>query len=183
MSRFNVFGLALGAVVLFTSTASAQSARPAGMSHSQSFRYDYYRNKNWPRPFRATDSGAVLNYFEVQRNNGWKMQNTLGHAMFDPTTNSLTDSGRNHMRWIISQAPQDRRVVFVLVGNDQQETALRVESAQMAISEMVPVGPLPTIYLTDRDAPGSSGAYQTAVVGAMNSSVPPPRLPAMANNP
>ncbi len=183
MSRYNVFAMALGAALLISGTTCAQTACPEGMSWSQSFRYDYHRNNQWPKPFRAMDTGGVLNYFEVQRNNGWKMHNTLGNAMFDPTTNSLTDSGRNHMRWIITQAPQDRRVVFVLVGNDQQETALRVESTQLAISEMVPVGPLPTIYLTDRDAPGSSGVYQTAINRAMTSSVPAPRLPVAANNP
>ncbi len=181
MSRRYVLGITLGAMLVASGTVSAQQACPEGMTRSQSFHYDYYRNKEWPKPFRAMDTTGVLNYFEVQRNNGWKMHNTLGNAMFDPNTHALTDSGVNHMQWIITQAPQDRRVVFVLVGTDQQETARRVESTQLAISKMVPVGPLPTIYLTDRDAPGSSGVYQTAINRAMTSSVPAPRLPAASN--
>ena len=160
-----------------TSAALAQDAYHGGRSFTQSFHYDYYRNARWPTPFRAMDTSAVLSYFEVQRNNGWKLHNTLGTAMFDSTTHLLTDSGRAHLRWIVTNAPQDRRVLFVLQGLTQQETAQRIESTQLAVSEMVPVGPLPKIYLTDTDAPGSSGVYQTAVVRAMTNSVPAPRLP------
>lgn len=153
----------------------------AAAGHSgnpQGFHYDFYRNKMWPHPFRAMDTTSVLRYFEVQRNNGWKLQNTLGNAMFDPITHQLTDAGRSHMAWIVTQAPLERRVVFVLAGEDQQQTAKRVEATQIAISEVIPVGPLPAIYLTDRDSPGSSGVYQTAINRAMTSTVPVPRLAA-----
>jgi hypothetical protein len=139
---------------------------------------DVWRKGLWPLPFRAEDSLAVTSFFDIQRNNGWRLANTLGTPMFDPETNRLTDAGKAHVRWILTQAPQHRRVVFVLKGQDAAETAHRVESTQLAISEIVPVGNLPPIYLTDIDASGSSGVYQTAVYRAMVSSVPSPRLPA-----
>lgn len=147
-------------------------------THAQNFWYDYYRNKSWPMPFRAMDSQTVMNYFDVQRNNGWKLNNTVGQSMFDAETFSLNDAGRAHVKWIVTRAPQNRRVVFVLQGNDDQETAKRVEAVQIAISEYVPTGALPNIYLTDEDAPGSSGVYQTAIARAIAGSVPAPRLPA-----
>lgn len=143
----------------------------------EQFHWDYFRNKRWPEPFRQMDTISVMNFFEVQRNNGWTLHNTLGAAMYDPATNTLTDSGISHVRWIVNRAPQNRRVVFVLEGDTQEITAKRVESAQIAISRFVPTGPLPKIYITDVDAPGSSGAYQTAIVRAMTDSVPAPRLP------
>ncbi len=143
----------------------------------QQFRTDFHRNRLWPHPFRVQDTAAVISYFEIQRDNGWRLHNTLGAGMFDPNTNQLTDAGRMHLRWIVLRAPEDRRVVFVLKGRDDSATAKRVEAAQLAISEMIPVGPLPPIYLTDQDAPGSSGAYQTAINRAMTASVPAPRLP------
>ncbi|MEZ6134182.1 MAG: hypothetical protein R3C53_04635 [Pirellulaceae bacterium] len=183
MNRHFILGLTLFAGAFAAASASAQQACSTEAGCSQSFHYDYYRNNRWPLPFRGIDSSAVLNYFDVQRNNGWKLHNTLGNAMFEPQSHMLTDAGRTHMQWIVSQAPQDRRVVFVLVGRNQQETAARVESTQLAISEMIPVGPLPTIYLTDRDAPGSSGTYQTAINRAMNSTVPSPRLTAAPATP
>ncbi|MFN3189298.1 MAG: hypothetical protein ACE361_02155 [Aureliella sp.] len=145
--------------------------------HVQNFWYDYYRNKAWPMPFRAQDTSAVLSYFEVQRNNGWKLNNTLGASMFDPASCSLNDSGRAHVKWIVKRSPKDRRVVFVLEGADAEETAKRIESTQIAISQILPTGELPAIYLTDQDAPGSGGAYQTAVSRAIINSAPAPRLP------
>ena len=180
MSRNTVIGLTLLVGVFTAGTAAAQQTPRSEMSMHQRFQYDKYRNNQWPMPFRGIDTSSVLSYFEVQRNNGWKLHNTLGAAMFDPATNTLTDAGRNHMKWIVTQAPQDRRVLFVLVGDNQQETAARVEATQIAVSEMIPVGPLPTIYLTDRDAPGSSGVYQTAINRAINGSVPNPRLTTVA---
>ena len=170
----NVSGL-LG---LAANTASAQQPCYGDPSCAQSFHYDVYRNNRWPLPFRAQDTRAITSIFEVQKNNGWKLNNTLGVSMFDPATQGLTLSGRSHLQWIVTRAPQDRRVVFVLQGHNQQETAQRVEATQLAISEMIPVGPLPMIYLTDRDSPGSSGIYQAAVVSGLNGSIPAPRLAA-----
>ncbi len=181
MSRHIIMGLVLLTGAFGACRAQAQQQCNAacdpnyGCSH-EDFCYDFYRNNRWPLPFRGTDTAAVLSYFDVQRSIGWKLHNTLGHAMFEPGTQQLTMAGRAHVNWIITQAPQNRRVVFVLVGDNQQLTAARVEATQLAISEMVPVGPLPSIYLTDRDAPGSSGAYQLAVTRAFNSSTGMPRL-------
>ncbi len=170
--------ITIASIVLSALLASAVSAQEvcSDGSCAQGFHYDYYRNKMWPMPFRAMDTQSVLDYFAVQRNNGWKLNNTLGASMFDPTTHQLTDSGKAHVRWIVSRAPQDRRVVFVLQGDAPNQTAARVESTQLAISQMVPVGPLPQLYLTDQDAPGSSGVYQTAIIRAMSTSIPAPRL-------
>lgn len=151
-------------------------------SFAQRFRRDYYRNKMWPNPFRAQDAQAVLSIFDAQRNKGWQLHNTIGAAMFEPTSGRLTETGVTHLRWIVAQAPQARRIVFILKANSQQETAARVEQTQLAISQLVPTGTLPQLYLTNQEAPGSSGIYQTSVQRAMTTSVPNPRLGA-ANQP
>ncbi len=150
-----------------------------GTFHREFWR-DYYRNKHWPQPFRAMDTSAVLAHFEVQKNNGWRLNNTIGTAMFDGETCQLNGSGQSHVKWIVTRAPQDRQVVFVLEDENQEKTAKRVEAVQIAISALVPTGPLPEIYLTDEDAPGSSGSYQTALSRAINTSVPAPRLPVLS---
>jgi hypothetical protein len=150
-------------------------------SQPSKFWTTFYRNTRWPMPFRAQDVNAVTSFFEIQRENGWKLHNTVGHAYFDTHTQQLTDAGRNHIQSILSDNPMERRVVFVLQGMTPDQTARRVESAQLAISALVPTGELPPIYLTDRDSPGSSGAYQTAVTRAMMTSMPAPRLPSLNN--
>lgn len=182
MSRKH-FALLLLASATLSGVAQAQCEnQPCGNGNDkwQSCTNDYYRNKLWPTPFQSTDTASVLAYFDQQRNNGWRLANTLGSAMFDPQTNALTLAGKNHLEWIVTQAPQSRRVVFVLQGQNQQATAQRVEAAQLAISEMVPVGQLPQIYLTGQESPGSSGVYQTAIHRAMVTSVPAPRLTSAA---
>lgn len=136
----------------------------------------YYRNTRWPLPFRAQDVSAVTQHFDIQRENGWRMHNTVGHAMFDQRTNALTQAGRNHIQSILRDNPSNRKVVFVLQGQNPKQTSARVQSTELAISELLPVGDLPPVYVTDRDAPGSSGAYQTAVNRALMGSVPLPRL-------
>ncbi len=183
MSRTIILAVSLCAMIATGVSAQAQDYCADGTSCGEGFRYDYYRNKMWPLPFRSMDTRSVLDHFAVQRNNGWKLHNTVGASMFDPTTQQLTDSGKAHVRWIVSRAPQDRRVVFVLQGDGQQQTAARVESTQLAISEVIPTGPLPQLFVTDQDAPGSSGVYQTAITRAMASTVPAPRLTAAAQAP
>jgi hypothetical protein len=166
----------------FGSVANAQfpftqnSAEKCPPSSDNSCTYDYYRNRMWPAPFTAADTNSVTAIFDQQRSNGWRLHNTLSTAMFDSRTNCLTEAGKAHVKWIVTNAPQSRRVVFVLQDASQQVTSTRVESTQLAISEVLPVGPLPQIYLTDREPSGSSGVYQTAVNRAMSNSVPAPRL-------
>lgn len=160
--------------------ACADNAPAQHPSAMQAAKTDVWRKGLWPMPFRAEDSLAVTSFFDIQRNNGWRIANTLGTPMFDPETNQLTDAGKAHIRWILTQAPQHRRVIFVLKSDDTAKTAFRVESTQLAVSEMLPVGNLPPIYLTDVESVGSSGVYQTAVYRAMVSTVPSPRLPAPA---
>lgn len=175
MDRRILTFLIVGIASLSVGEVLAQA--PAKRSFRDQFHLDFFRNKRWPEPFRAQDTLSVMNYMEIQRNNGWRLHNTLGAGMYDTTHNVLTNSGLAHIRWIVSRAPENRRVVFVLQGDSPEDTAQRVEAAQVAISRYVPVGPLPQIYVTDIDAPGSSGAYQTAVIEAMTKSVPAPRLP------
>lgn len=100
--------------------------------------------------------------------------------MFDPQTNCLTQAGKNHVQSILRDNPSDHKVVYVLQGPTQKHTSARVESTELAISELIPVGDLPPVFVTDRDAPGSSGSYQTLVMQAMKASTPVPRVPPAA---
>ncbi len=169
-------------VTLVASGCGSVAMAQCPPTEGSSCKYDYYRNKMWPAPFTALDTNSVVAIFDQQRSNGWRLHNTLSSSMFDSNTNCLTEAGRAHVKWIVTQAPQNRRVVFVLQDSNQQLTATRVESTQLAISELVPVGPLPQIYLTDREPFGSSGVYQTAIHRAMATSVPSPRLSKSANS-
>ncbi len=151
---------------------------PTGQCQEPSpFWTNYYRNVYWPTPFTGQDLNAVTSYFNIQRENGWRLHNTVGNVLFDPQSNCLTGAGKDHVRSIVTTNPSARREIFVLHGATPQQTAQRIESVQVAVSTLLPTGELPQIYTTDRDAPGSRGDYQTKVYRDMMTKLPGPVLP------
>jgi hypothetical protein len=167
--------LSTGALVL--SIACVGNAQAGWKEFWHRTKVDFHRNNAWPEPFQQADRAAAREPFAIMVNNGWRMQNTLGTYLFDDTQ-QLNRAGEIKLRWILTQAPHHRRAVFVLQGHTPQETAVRVESVQQAISRMVPAGPLPPVMLTDTEPEGGSGEYYDAVNRALQSSLPSPRLPA-----
>jgi hypothetical protein len=156
---------------------SSVSALQAGDFWTR-FKADWHRNNAWPQPFIAADRAAVCEYFAIQTNNGWRLQNTIGDAYFDPATQELTLAGQHKVKWIVTQAPTHRRAVFVLANESQEITQLRLASVENAVARFKLHGPPCDVLLTDRDVMGGSGEYYDAVDRALKSSVPPPRLPA-----
>jgi hypothetical protein len=142
---------------------------------------DWHRNNMWPQPFVVADRIAVCEPFAIQANNGWRLQNTIGDAYFDPNNQELTVAGQSKVKWIVQQAPLSRRAVFVLVNEDQDATKSRVNSVQQAVSRFTIKGPPAEVQLTDRDVTGGSGEYYDSVDRALKGSVPVPRLPARAS--
>jgi hypothetical protein len=142
---------------------------------------DWHRNNMWPQPFIFADRISVCEPFAIQTNNGWRLQNTIGDAYFDPNNQELTVAGQTKVKWIVQQAPISRRTVFVLVNEDQEATKTRVSSVQQAVGRFTIKGPPAEVQLTDRDITGGSGEYYDSVDRALKSSVPVPRLPARAS--
>jgi len=137
---------------------------------------DFHRNNAWPEPFQQADRAVTREPFAIMANNGWRMQNTIGTYLFDDNQH-LNRAGEIKLRWILTQAPVHRRAVFVMQADTPEETAARVESVQLAISRMMPSGPLPPVMITDTEPEGGSGEYYDAINRALQSSLPSPRLP------
>lgn len=142
---------------------------------------DIARNNSWPQPFRGEDANAVVAPFEVMKNNGWRENNTLGSTLFSPE-HQLSDAGSLKIQWILTHTPQSQRIIYVKTGKTRQETDARVESVQIAVSQILPADvQLPEILVTDLDPPTSSGAYQTLVHRALIRTTPTPRLNQFTN--
>ena len=139
---------------------------------------DFHRNNAWPEPFQSADRQIAREYFRIQVNNGWRMQNTIGRWFFDEETNQLNQAGEIKLRQVATQSPVHRRTVFVLMGTTPDVTARRVDSVQQTLARMLPDGPIPQVLLTDVDLEGGSGEYYDRVNSAYNNSVPSPRLSA-----
>jgi hypothetical protein len=139
---------------------------------------DWHRNNMWPHPFIMADRAAVCEPFAIQMNNGWRLQNTIGEAYFDPATQELTIAGQAKVKWIVQQAPISRRTVYVLIGEAEETTNARINAVQQAVGRFTIKGPPAAVLPTDRDITGGSGEYYDSVDRALKSSVPAPRLPA-----
>lgn len=171
--RYRVFG---AAVVLALSSSAAAMAGWHEFWHQT--KVDYHRSNEWPFPFRCADQMAVRQPLAAMVDNGWRRENTLGHEMFDVEKNTLNKAGQIKAQWIVTQAPAQRRTVWVLRGVTEEATASRKDSVQSALKNMV-AGPLPEVLVTDTPPAGGNGDYLDAIDRSMRSTVPPPRLPAM----
>jgi len=173
MRRLWIGGLVLGVLTVATQSAQAQWTEAKHHSH-----VDFARNNSWPQPFRGQDARSVIAPFEVMKNNGWRDNNTVGNLMFKD--GDISEAGRLKIAQILTVPPPSRRVVYIQAAPSAKETEARIQSVQVAISQMVPTGPLPEVVVTNVPPSTSSGSYQTFVHRAIANSTPVPRLPAFS---
>jgi len=140
---------------------------------------DFYRNNSWPEPFLTADKIAVRTPYCIQTDNGWKMQNTVGTFLFDGETQRINQAGDLLVKWILTQAPVNRRAIFVLKGDTVDATNARIQSVQSAVAKYGCVCP---VILTEIEPPGWSAAYIDSISQQYSATIPAPRLPAKQSN-
>jgi hypothetical protein len=137
---------------------------------------DFHRNNSWPEPFLSADRQATRTPFCLMVDNGWKMHNTIGSFLFDPHTQRVNQAGELLVKWIVTQAPTPRRVVFVLQGDTPEATAARVESVQAVVAKYAGGAPCP-VLLTSTEPAGWSAAYIDTITQQYHATIQAPRLP------
>jgi hypothetical protein len=172
--RRSLFATLAAAGIAFSSVASA-SERLDEFWHR--VHVDFHRNNAWPEPFRTADRANARTPWCIMTDNGWKMQNTIGTILFDAETNRLNQAGDLLVKWIVTQAPQHRRAVFVFKGDTAEVTAARVESVQASVAKHAS-GCVCPVILTDTEPSGWSAAYIDSITQQFNATIPSPRLPA-----
>jgi hypothetical protein len=110
--------------------------------------------------------------------NGWRRQNLLGPHHFDATKNTLTTAGELKVHWIMTQAPPERRQIFVERSLDPTVTAQRVETARQYAAQVANDGRTPQVGDTHLVSEGRPAAAVDATYIRFNESLPPPMLPA-----
>ncbi len=138
---------------------------------------DTKRRNCWPKPFIAPDRQAVRAPFAAMVSNGWRSQNMIGEHHFIENTGRLTNAGELKIEWIVKQAPEQHRVIYVFRGRTPEETASRVESVQQFAVAILPDGDLPRILQSSIPALGWPASNLDAVGRAFRSSTPNPRMP------
>ncbi len=137
----------------------------------------YHRNNAWPDPFNEADAMQVVAPFEIMKQNGWRMQNTLGQELFREGDGALLAAGNRRVEWIATQAPVERRAVFVMRGSSPAETEARVASVHQTLTGLNLQGQMPMVMVTDTEPATSSGAWANKISREWLDHLPLPQLP------
>jgi hypothetical protein len=146
--KFSCFVAVAILLVSFVGQVSAQSCQCNSFNcntgycnHGPLYSCDaaYHENNMWPNQYVPTARCSVNSAYTAMINNGWRRQNLLGAYHFEAGTNELTTAGKLKSKWILTQAPQDRRMIFVERGTDQSETASRIAAIHSWASNQSPV--------------------------------------------
>jgi hypothetical protein len=142
-------------------------------------KHGYHENAIWPWPYVCADRIAVREPFCLMINNGWRRQNLLGPHHFNDNSNQLTSAGELRVRWIMTQAPGERRTVFVERDIDPAVTASRMATAREYITRVgTPDGQLAQVMETHLISEGRPASVVDATNVRFQESMVPPQLPA-----
>ncbi len=112
---------------------------------------DYKRRNCWPEPFIYTDRELIRQTMAIQTSAGWERQNLLSEFHFQPGGNELTEAGRIQVQWIMNEAPEDRRQIYVHRANTPQETAIRMQTVQRLVAQSPYAANVPVLESTRTD--------------------------------
>ncbi len=171
--------LTLGVLAALGSTSVAKAdLRAEWQAFWTRFSTDYHRNNCWPAPFVQPDREAVRAPWAVMEHNGWRAYNTLAKQSFNEH-NQLTSAGRTKVRWIVTQAPVDRRSVYVLRGETPDATRDRLQSVRDAMTDVTGANMAEAmVVVTDRVPRTGGGDYMDMIDRKLRESIPVPVLPA-----
>lgn len=141
----------------------------------------YRQNRMWPWPYVCADRIAVREPFCMMVSNGWRRQNLLGAHHFDVTSHQLTSAGELRVRWIMTQAPAERRTIFIERDVDPTVTAERLATARAYVSQVgTPDGQLAQVVESHLISEGRPASVVDATNVRFQESMPPPVLPAVS---
>jgi hypothetical protein len=138
----------------------------------------YHRNVDWPWPYICPDRAAVREPFCIMVDNGWRRQNLLGPHHFNSNTHQLTTAGELKIRWIMTQAPPNRRGIFVERSLAADVTAERIATARDFAAQVAVDGQVPEVMETHLLSEGRPASVVDQTNVRFYESLPPPVLPA-----
>lgn len=136
------------------------------------------QNRMWPWPYVCADRVAVREPFSMMVNNGWRRQNLLGSHHFNDKQNQLTTAGELRVRWIMTQAPGERRTIFIERDADSAITTQRSAAARDYATQVAIDGQTPQVAETHLVSEGRPASVVDATNVRFQESMPAPTLPA-----
>jgi len=110
---------------------------------------DDYRQANWwPYPYVCPDRQAVVAPLQIMIDNGWRRQNLVADQHFKGKKGELNAAGERMIRWIVLEAPQHHRTIFVRRADTEEETAARIAAVQHFAAKASTDGNVPPVLET-----------------------------------
>jgi hypothetical protein len=141
----------------------------------------YIDNSIWPRQYINPARRGICQATELMTRNGWRRQNLLGKYHFDETGEKLTEAGRLKVDWILTQAPPQRRTVYIERAGEAEQTAQRIEAVQQLVTNMTPTGANADVQETHVRDEGHSAATVDAVFTGFSQNQRTPSLPSSSS--
>jgi hypothetical protein len=137
----------------------------------------YYQNAIWPRQYIGPARRGICQATERMIANGWRRQNLLGKYDFDESRQELSEAGRLKVEWILTQAPPQRRTIYVQKLGDQEQMAARIEAVQELASNVAPSAGQVDVQETLVRDEGHPAMQVDAVFVGFSRNQPMPALP------
>jgi hypothetical protein len=139
------------------------------------------QNYLWPWPYVCADRVAVREPFCMMVDNGWRRQNLLGPHHFNANSTELTSAGELRVRWILTQAPAERRGIFVERDITPKVTEQRLATVRQFAAQLADAD-TPQVSDTHLISEGRPAAVVDATQTRFLESMPPPVLPTVAGS-
>lgn len=137
---------------------------------------DTKRNNCWPEPFIYPDRAAVREPLVIMVQNGWRRQNMLGDHHFDGSGSKLTAAGRLKVNWVLTEAPEQHRTIYVHRAETPEKTAARIAAVQEVAAAILPAGQHLAVMESSVSPAGWPAERVDAIGRKFQSSIPEPRL-------
>ncbi len=134
---------------------------------------DTKRRNCWPEPFVYPDRQLTRQIMAIQVAAGWERQNLLSEFHFTADGTDLTEAGRMRVQWILTEAPEQHRQVFVHRANTPQETAARMQTVQKFVAQSAYNPSVPVLESTRTDDGWPADRINTLSIKAANAAMEP----------
>jgi hypothetical protein len=112
---------------------------------------DFKQRNSWPDPYINPARAAVGQTMATQTAAGWERQNLLSDFHFVPGGSELTEAGRLRVQWILDEAYDPYRQIYVHRAGTPQETALRMQAVQRVVAQSAYAANVPVLESTRID--------------------------------
>jgi hypothetical protein len=159
------------------SQCQVQSQYGGGSPVWDEVKASYHENAMWPGQYVQPSRRAICRSFDLMIANGWRRNNLLTKYDFATEGEGLSEAGKLRVSWILTQAPPNRRTIFVQRGADEAATAARIEAVQTLAADLGPgAGPADVQETLLRDE-GHPATSVDAVFTGFSTNQMPPVLP------